>query len=100
LAQQLTDALKTTASGRTALANSRVDAAGAHVGVIGDGNRIQGGIHFHQRHHGSKTGGEDTSNASKPDAAPSTDMADIFIRYAKQDKALGLLPDIFKRILG
>jgi hypothetical protein len=88
LAQQLTDALKTTASGRTALANSRVDAAGAHVGVIGDGARIEGGIHFHQHHHSSETGDGDTSNASKPGAAPSTDMADIFVSYAKQDKAL------------
>jgi hypothetical protein len=88
LAQQLIDALEATASGRTALAKYQVDAADAHVGVIGDGARIQGGIHFHQHHHGSEAGDGDTFSASKPDAAPSIGMADIFISYAKEDKEL------------
>jgi hypothetical protein len=47
-----------------------------------------GGIHFHQHHHGSDAGDGDAPGASKPAAAPLVDMADIFISYAKEDKAV------------
>ncbi len=76
LAQQLIKALQATESGRTALAKYQVDAAGAHVGVIGDGARIEGGIHFHEHHHGSDAGAGESHSASKPTTTPSIDDED------------------------
>jgi hypothetical protein len=76
LAQQLIEALKATEAGRTALAKYQIDATGAHVGVMGDGARIEGGIHFHQHNHGSEASAGDNHSNSKPAATRSGDDED------------------------
>ena len=53
LAARLTEALRETEAGREDSPKYREEATAAQIGVIGDGARIEGGIHF-GRHHGSE----------------------------------------------
>ena len=46
ITQELIKALKSTEAGRKAIAKFQIDAKGAQVGVIGDGAKVEGGIHF------------------------------------------------------
>lgn len=47
LAQQLIEAIKATATGRSTASKYSIAAQGAQVAVIGDGALIEGGIHYH-----------------------------------------------------
>ena len=58
LAQRLIEAIKETEAGRKTLGKYHIEATGSQVGIIGDGIRVEGGIHFHN--YGS-TGGADPS---------------------------------------
>ncbi|MCP4744572.1 MAG: hypothetical protein GY874_00285, partial [Desulfobacteraceae bacterium] len=57
LTQQLVQALEASETGRKAMAKYHINASASSVGVIGDGARIEGGIHFHHYH-----GSEDRSD--------------------------------------
>ena len=46
IAEQLVQALKETDQGRLAVAKYQIDAKGAQIGVMGDGAKVEGGIHF------------------------------------------------------
>jgi len=46
LAQALIEALQSTPEGKQAVGKYVVDARGAQVGVIGDGAKVDGGMHF------------------------------------------------------
>jgi len=46
LAQALIEALQSTPEGKKAVGKYVVDARGAQVGVIGDGAKVDGGMHF------------------------------------------------------
>lgn len=50
LANKLIQALQETEAGRKAVSKYHIDATASQVGVIGDGARIEGGIHFHHYH--------------------------------------------------
>jgi predicted phosphodiesterase len=47
LAQKLIEALNAVATKHKAASKFHIDAPGAQLGVIGDGTRIEGGIHYH-----------------------------------------------------
>jgi hypothetical protein len=53
LAQALLEALESTPEGKEAMSKYQIDATGAQIGVVGDGAKIEGGIHF-----GAKPGDE------------------------------------------
>ena len=62
LAHRLIDAIKETEAGRKSLGKYNIDALGAQVGAIGDGIRVEGGIHFHN--YGGSGGGAARSSSS------------------------------------
>ena len=64
LAARLAEALRETEAGREDSPKYHVEAAAAKIGVIGDGARIEGGIHFGHHH-----GYEVTSASANAEAA-------------------------------
>lgn len=46
LAQALIEALKSTPKGAEEVSKFKIDATGAQIGVIGEGTRVEGGMHF------------------------------------------------------
>lgn len=46
LAQRLLEALQSSPGGQAAVGKYQVDAREAHIGVLGDGAKVEGGIHF------------------------------------------------------
>jgi len=64
LATRLAEALKETEPGRKDSPKYHVETSAAKIGVIGDGTRIEGGIHFHHHH-----GNEATSASASAESA-------------------------------
>ena len=68
LAHRLIEAIKETEAGRKSLGKYNIEAQGAQVGIIGDGNRVQGGIHFHNDGGVGGSASQSSPSANETDA--------------------------------